>query len=488
MLDRSIAQAARVNLAASQGYGEPLLQAADAMLSAKFLQQLPLGGRIVQVRTIAQADETLLDEHAIEFRNTAGRGLKEVRTAALAMVEPNAMQAEAAEAKATAVALSRLHLPQAMPPLLDEKLPIANLPKRTGLLTFVAVGNKLYGTLASDGKVAMWSIAGMSRLPSEIGRLLKGIGVGKSRGNRLPADQSWKEAAVTLRRHLLPDDATITEASFDELIIVPDGPLWYLPFEILPMGDASSPLIADKISVRYAATPGLALKPVALPPISRAIGVAADLFFAPRDPDANELIVQSILDVLNDPVRMPKVIDTPTGLLGNKLGHLVVAAPRTPHPNSQLLMNVAGYDQASPYGTLAAWMRFPPEVPRSAMLVGFRTPLDAGQVGTGEEIFMTICALNAAGVRSILLSRWAVGGESSAIALRELLQELPFAGMNASWSRARMMLRRSELDPAAEPLLPKADHEREGLTGDEPLFWAGYMVCSPDHPTQNAAK
>jgi CHAT domain-containing protein len=122
------------------------------------------------------------------------------------------------------------------------------------------------------------------------------------------------------------------------------------------------------------------------------------------------------------------------------------------------------------------------------MLVGFRTPLDAGQVGTGEEVFTTICAFNAAGVRSILLSRWAVGGESSAIALRELLQELPFTGMNASWSRARMMLRRSELDPVAEPLLTKADHEREGLTGDEPLFWAGYMVSSPNRPRQNTAK
>ncbi len=263
MLDRSIAHAARVNLAASQGYAEPLLQAADAMLAARFQQRLPLGGRIAQVRTIARADDKLLDKNAIEFRNKAGRGMKEVRAAALAMAEPNALQAEAIEAKACAVALSRLHLPQAMPPLLDEKLPIAELPKRTGLLTFVAVGNKLYATLASDGKVVMWSIAGSSRLPSEIGRLLKGIGVGKSRGNRLPEDQSWKELAVTLRRHLLPDEATISEANFDELIIVPDGPLWYLPFEILPMGDASSPLIADKISVRYAATPGLALKPVA---------------------------------------------------------------------------------------------------------------------------------------------------------------------------------------------------------------------------------
>lgn len=488
MLDRSIAHAARINLAASQGYAEPLLKAADTMLAARFRQQLPLGGRIAQVRAIARADENLVDKSVIEFRDKAGRGMKEVRTAALAMAEPDPLQAQMIEAKACAVALSRLHLPHAMPPLLDEKLPIAELPKRTGLLTFVAVGNKLYGTLASDGKVMMWSVAGSSRLPGEIGRLLKAVGVGKPRGNRLPENESWKELAVTLRRHLLPEEAKISEEVFDELIIVPDGALWYLPFEMLPLGDANSPLIADTISVRYAATPGLALKSVAPPPISRAIGLVADLFFAPRDPEANEAIVQSIVDVLNDPVRMPKVVDTPTGLLGNKIGHLVVAAPRIPHPQNQLLMSVAPYDQTNPFGTLAAWMRFPADVPRTVLLVGFRTPLDTGKIGNGDEIFTTLCALNAAGVRSILLSRWAVGGESSALALRELLQELPFTGINASWNRARMILRRSELDPAAEPLLTKAEYDREGVTGNEPLFWAGYMVSSPHLPGQQDAR
>jgi hypothetical protein len=486
MVDRSLAHAARINLAASAGYGDKVLQAADLMLAARFNQRLPLGGRIAQVRTIARTDENLLDKDVVDFRNKAGRGMKEVRAVAVAMGEPNAIQVESLEAKACGVALSRMHLPQAMPPPLDEKLPVAKLPKRTGLLTFTAVGNKLYATLSADGKVVMWTIGGGSRLPSEIGRLLKAIGVGKKRGNRLPEDESWKEIAVALRRHLLPDDATITADRFDELIIVPDGPLWYLPFDILPLGDQSSSLIADRISVRYAATPGLALKPVALPPISRAIGVSADLFFAPGDRDANSATIQSILDVLNDPVRLPEVVDKPTGLLGNQLGHLVVAAPRTPNSKNQLLMSVAPYDQASPYSTLAAWMRFPAEVPRSVLLVGFRTPVGVGQMGNGNELFNTVCALNAAGVRNILLSRWDVGGESSAIVLRELLQELPFAGMNESWRRARMMLRRSELDPAAEPLLTQADHDRDGLTGDEPLFWAPYMISSPDNPTKSS--
>ena len=158
--------------------------------------------------------------------------------------------------------------------------------------------------------------------------------------------------------------------------------------------------------------------------------------------------------------------------------------PRAPNLKAPLVMNVAPYDQGNPAGTVAGWMRFPADVPRSVVLAGFRTPVGTGQMGTGDEVFMTLCGLHGAGVRSVLLSRWAVGGESASIALRELVQELPFTGMNASWQRARMVLRRSELDPAAEPLLTQADHEFEGLTGDQPLFWAGYLISAPAEPAK----
>lgn len=483
LVDRAVAHMARINIASSRGYAEPTLQAVDAMLSARFNQRLPLGGRVAQIRTLARSEDALLDKALIEFRDKAGKAFKEVRAGAMAAGDPSPAMADALESKAVSVALSRVHLPAAMPPLLDEKLPIATLPPRTGLLTFTAVGNKLIGTMSVNGKVTMWNVAGSGRLPSQIGKVLKGFGVGKTRGNRLPEDESWREDAVILRRHLMPDDSMIRPDAFDELIIVPDGALWYLPFEVLPLREATDPLIGDKIAVRYAATPGLAIKPVAMPPISRAVGIASGLFFSPRDPDQNTATVQTLLDSVDDPVRLPEANDAPTGLMGNKLGHLVVAAPRMPKPKTPFMMSVSHHDEDSPYGTLAAWMRFPAHVPRSVILPGYRTSVDVGQMGNGDELFLTLCALNAAGVRSVMLSRWAAGGESTAIAMRELLQELPFTGMNAAWARARMVLRRAELDPVGEPLLTKADQEVENLTGDQPLFWAGYMISSPPHPS-----
>ncbi|MCG8648733.1 MAG: CHAT domain-containing protein, partial [Pirellulales bacterium] len=362
--------------------------------------------------------------------------------------------------------------------------PIARpIPNKTAANNpFLAAGNKIYATLSGDGKTKMWMIPGGTRVSGELGRLLRSMGAGKPRGNRLSADDSWRKEAIALRRRLLPDETDITSERFDDLIVVPDGPLWYLPWEVFPLAGEESPLTGDAIRIRYAATPGLALHPVSEPPANRSIGLVARALFAPRDSELDESITQSIIDVIDAPVRLPGAVDTPSGMLGDSIGHLVVAAPLVVNTQSPLVTSVAGYDQGHASGTVAAWMRFPVVVPRSVIIAGLRTPIDTGQIGSGDEIFKMICGFHAAGVQNVMLSRWAVGGESTAIILRELVQELPFTGMQASWQRARMVLRRGELDPAGEPLLTKSDQEFEGLTGDKPLFWSGYLISAPPQP------
>lgn len=483
LVDRSAAHLARIQLAASGGYAEQLLLVSDRMLGARFQQRLPLGGRIAQVRALAGFDDGVLDKRVLDARNQMGREMAELRAASVAAAGGDPVAVEVLESKACVLALSRLELPSVVPPMLDQQVPAAKLPARTAMLTFTDAGSHLFATWTADGKVSMWTVNEGNRLPGEVGRLLKEIGVGKTRGNRIPENDAWREAAASVRRRLVPDDTLLSADRMDELIVVPDGPLWYLPFEILPVGEEDSELLGDRIAIRYAPTPGLALNPVAPPPAIRTIGLYADLFFAPREPEQNEAIVQSIVDVMDNPIRLPQELKTPSGLIGDKLGHLVVASPQNSNSKNPLLFRLADYDVPSPFGTLAGWIRFPVQGPRSVVLMGMRTPVDLGQMGSGDELFTTLCALHCSGVRSVLVSRWAVGGESSAIALRELVQELPFTGINAAWHRAREVLRRSELNPAGEPLLMKAEHDIQGLSGDQPLFWSGYLVSSPNLPS-----
>lgn len=479
--DRSALFTARVNLAASQGYSDKFLIAVDALMADRFNSQLPLGGRLSQIRVLSRTADADLDPDVIAMRDQSGPSIKQLRASVSAVPRPDLQQVNDWESAACQIALGRSQLPQVMPPPLDLKRPIAKLPRRTALLTFVQIGNKMHGMLAADGKISVWNVAGSGRLHSEVGRLLRGIGVGKNRGTRISDGNEWRTAASAIRRHLLPKDQTISADELDHLIVVPDGPLWYVPFELLPLtdDDDDSDLLGDRISISYAPTPGLALNRIESQNNSRAIGIASGPLFAPKDGELNKVAIQSIIDVVPEPIDLAANTNEPSGLFGQSIGHFVVAAPRNATSKSlTTTMQLSPHDSDTPYGTLAGWIRFPAIVPRSVIMVGLRTPIDGGKMGTGQELFMTMCSLNAAGVENVLLSRWAVGGESTAILLREFLQELPFDGMQNAWNRAKLLLRRSELDPSSEPLLTKADREHVGLTGDVPLFWSGYLISA----------
>ncbi len=478
--DRSMLHVARVNIAASQGYGDKFLIAADALLANRFNYGLTMGGRLSQIRCLARTDNASLSAEIIKQRDAAGPMMAELRGSVAAIGQPNQQQIAMQESMASAIALSRVPVPTVMPPPLAQQLPIARLPARTGLLTFVQAGNKMFASFAFDGKVNVWNVASSGRLAGEVGHLLRGIGVGKNRGSRFSEEQTWQTAATALRRHLIPDDEVSLSDQLDHLVIIPDGPLWYVPFELLPVSDdKDSELIGDRITVSYAPTPGLALHSLASTNTSNAIGIASGPLFSPKDPELNQSIVQSIIDTIAEPVVLPATGALPSGLLGSSIGHFAVLAPRSAEPRNQLTMAVSPTDMDSPFGRLDGWMRFPTQVPSSVLLVGLRTPIDGGKMGTGTELFVTMCALKAAGVENVFLSRWAVGGELTAVLLREMLQELPFVGISDAWKRAKMVLRRTELDPTTEPLLTNADRQREDLTGNYPLFWSGYMVSSP---------
>ncbi|MEM9586770.1 MAG: CHAT domain-containing protein, partial [Planctomycetota bacterium] len=258
----------------------------------------------------------------------------------------------------------------------------------------------------------------------------------------------------------------------------PDGPLWYLPFELLPIGDRDGPLLGESTMVQYAPTPGLAIQPAAEPATLRTLGVAAGRFFAPADLDANQSKIESLMQALDPAVRLPSEPPVPGSLLGNQIGHLLVASARGMDPANPLEFSVASYDASSPQGSLKSWLRFPAASPRTVVLAGFRSAVASGKMGDGSEVFLTLCGLHAAGVREVMLSRWPVGGESTVIGVRELAQEVPFIGMAKGWQRARKILSQTELAPSEEPMLTKEESKLENLTGNEPFFWSSYLVSA----------
>jgi len=465
-----------------------LLPLIDAYAREKFLSTQSLGGRVLQVRRLAATEPALLTKSAAEARaKPADPLLKMIDILATPMpavgTEPMVARGRNLESLASWMALQRVEIPGAAPPVISGMTDLTRLAKDDGMLMFADVGPGVVAVLAVNGKVTSWNITPAKAVTADIAKVLKEIGVASNRSTaRLEGESTWKAEATTLRRRLIPDEQLSAIESLKSLVIVPTGPLWYLPMDLLPLGGEDAPTLGEKVVVRYSPTPGLALYPVSYAHLDRPIGVVPSLFFAPRDGDANSQMVEAITSAMKTPLVLPGSPIVPAGLLGETMGAIAVLGVTSPNVKAPFAFAPAGYDAADPQGTLAAWLRFPSKVPRGVFLFGYRTAAPSPTLGDGQEIFLTLTALHCAGVRDIVMSRWAVGGESTSSLAKEFLQELPFEGIQSSWQRAVQALQAQTLNPKGEVLLGTKDLQREEVSGDHPLFWSGYLIDSPASP------
>ena len=106
----------------------------------------------------------------------------------------------------------------------------------------------------------------------------------------------------------------------------------------------------------------------------------------------------------------------------------------------------------------------------------------------GEEVFLAVCGLMATGTRTILLSRWRVGGEIPTVLVREFAGELPRESASQAWQRAVDLARVEELDPSMEPRMKGS--AKDGLvSADHPFFWSGYLLVDTGaEPRRNEAQ
>ncbi|MEO1524981.1 MAG: CHAT domain-containing protein [Planctomycetota bacterium] len=488
LADRDTLRVARLRTAVARESANDIIARVDDVQLGRLRQTLPIGGRVLAVRGISRLDDALLDGKAVAWRNKAPKPIRDLRAAVNAGL-PDDMETALPtianlEKKAWAAALDRYVLPNVVPKPLETKLPMAVLPPNVALLTFFEDANTMYVTLATNKKSMFWPIRGPKRMQADIGKLMRAVGATPTRGPRLPTDDGWRKLAVGLRDRLIPSETgTLLDGPLngvEQLVVIPDKLLWYVPFELFPVEGEDSELLGESIKISYAATPSLALSPTALPSTSPIIGLTAGMFFAPREAETNASMVQSIVDSVDAEalVRLPVDYPASTAQCGAKCGHLIVGEPTNPNPKF-LETRLAAHDASAPLGNLGHWLGYRAKKPSTVLLAGFRSNLDTTLPVSGNEIFQTIATLQLAGVRDVVISRWALGGESTATLIREYVQELPFVGAQGALDRAKSVLQRTELSPLAEPTLANGDQDRETLTGAEPFFWSSYLHAGP---------
>ena len=111
---------------------------------------------------------------------------------------------------------------------------------------------------------------------------------------------------------------------------------------------------------------------------------------------------------------------------------------------------------------LSDWLQLPWGGPDVVILPGYHTAAEdamkrVGRNLSGNDVFLSVCGLMANGARTVLLSRWRSGGQTSFDLVREFAQELSDTTPADAWQRAVMLTVDSRLEPRG-----RAAHQARG--------------------------
>ncbi|MEX2176085.1 MAG: CHAT domain-containing protein [Pirellulaceae bacterium] len=492
-------------LALARKEQDKAMNIADRIRRHRFYATQPLGGRVLALRWVLEAPkETLSVEAArqrqellVKYPNYAELSRSAIaaqeQLAALPLVPADdaeikrqqnlladlASTSAAQEALLNMMSLERVVAEFAFPPLLEVSDIQAKLPAGTLVFTYLATQRGVHAFALTNDKYGHFSVALPAKVKADVAELLRDMGHydrTQPVGGEELTKQDWKQPALRLLKQLTNDTKPEDWAKYEEVVIVPDGVLWYLPFEALqvPTDDGSVSLIS-KVRMRYAPTLSLAV-PDGRPAkrIARTAVVAGKLI--PREDDALTQYAKDQLGALADVTMLAGNAPAPAGIFSAALDRLVLMADvedadKAPYGWSPMQL------EGGRGGTLGNWIQLPFAGPEQVVFPGFHTPAEVSlkRPGTGDEVFLAICGLMASGSRTALLSRWRVAGQSTVELMREFVQELPHQSAAAAWQRSVSLSIDRVLDPTREPRL-KPSSAADGLKASSPFFWSGYML------------
>ncbi|MEX0678811.1 MAG: CHAT domain-containing protein [Pirellulales bacterium] len=487
---------------------ELALEIADRARRHRFFSTLPMGGRLMALRWILEGPVSMLGERGLlERQDLLARFPKygqlaqqsaqiraklaagplvddaaEARREQADLLAALAKVSQAQEVILREIAVRREPAEMIFPPLRKSHDVQQSLPDGQVLLAFFATRENLYAFLFSRDRYAAWNVQKPAQLQKQIGVLLREMGNYDANREVTPAElakDSWRTAAASVTKMLLARSNVDLAGNFDEIVVVPDGFLWYLPFEVLSVGPPGrQKLLMSQARVRYAPTVGLAV------PYGRAqkprprVGVALGRLHPQDDDSVAAEAFGRIASVVDGAVALPRSLPAPASVYRVLLDGLIVLDDIEPGDGAYEWAPVQ-FDRQQTTGTLASWFSLPLGGPENVILPGFHTAAEAGiRKGrtTGEEIFLSVCGLMSAGARTILISRWRTGGQTCFELVREFAQELPHATAAEAWQRSVQLASETPLEPDREPRVKAAAPGRTAAKASHPFFWAGYML------------
>ncbi|MBT6054933.1 MAG: CHAT domain-containing protein [Planctomycetaceae bacterium] len=396
------------------------------------------------------------------------------------------------------IAAGRNIFPLQFPPLLETTAVRERLVNKQRLLTFTWTNAGLFASLEASKQAASWRV----KRPDEVRKTVIALARSLSLYHPLrPVEtdrldnNEWRHDVETLAS-LLFEDSTVSlhaHQEYDELIIVPDGLLWYLPFELLPVGrkktrtdDDAHLRLRDVCLLRYSPSRSLAVRPRQKSSAAYLTEVHASLTYRNNASEQASALLARVQTALPDALVLPareanKPVGGSASLADNLLIFDELSMPGT-STNRPLIATHGG----RPGMSFNEWLNAPAKTARCVVLTGMQTQASEGlnklSASPGNDLFMAAMDLVATGTETAILSRWNVGGRT-AIDLgiefikdrqHEAQQDAPVPATK-SWQRAVDLVTNEQPDFDREPRIKVVDSVIP-QNAKHPFFWAGYTL------------
>jgi len=501
---------------------EKAMWIADRVRRHRFYSTLPMGGRLLALRWILEAPQDALSKKGLLQRqdllvkfpkyqklSVKARAVrKQLEALPLSPKEGDAIRKQkqllvqwaqlsnAQEVMLRAIAMGRSPSEFTFPPQRSTNEIRASLGDRQLALVFYATPRFVYAFLFSKSKHTQWAFESPTKVQGELVTVLRKMGhfrKGHAFDTAQLADDAWKKPAAQLLKDLTKNATPEFWSRFDELVIVPDGMLWYVPFESLQIeenGEYSS--LLSKVRIRYAPTAGLIVPDGRGQKVNPRVAVVLGKLTLKDGEKMGQKAFKKLSQTLPGSVALtgPKSLPAASALLVPLWDYLIVFDNIEGKKKNLALydLSVARVDQGKPGSSLQSWFPLPWGAPDVVVLPGFHTPAEDSlkTKGTGQEIFFSLCGMMANGTRTVLLTRWQSGGQTSYDLIREFVQELPNRSAAEAWQRSVVLAKGTPITPGQESrvkLLPSDDIPK----AKHPLFWGGFLLSDVSSSSKKKA-
>jgi hypothetical protein len=269
-----------------------------------------------------------------------------------------------------------------------------------------------------------------------------------------------------------------------------------MPFESLqvPIDGQLRPLLS-RVRMRYAPTASLAYAPLAAAKRTGHTAVVTGKLFPRDEPAVAQRGFEHLAAALPGAAALRGPLPGPSAVYSTLFDRLVVFDDLQTAGGGAFDWAPVPLERNKPNNALGDWLSLPWGGPAEVILPGFHTAAEdslksLNRAAPGHEMFLSVCGLMSCGARTILLSRWRTGGQTSYQLVREFAQELPHTTAADAWQRAVLVTAGTRLDLAGEPRIKGAATD-EPPKANHPFFWAGYLLVDtgpaptrPDEPAE----